>query len=371
MEVKINTLTPLWTGGVDAGKCDRIHETGILGSLRWWMEVLVRGLGGNACDPTEQQCLYDPKKPNNGLCDVCQIFGATGWKRRFRLELIQDNTQPNKTVTSTIQAQRSNSKSEKPPTWYFPKDLKDKPRSGTFTIQIQSLHPDFKPEIIGGLIQFIADWSAIGARPQMGFGAIEVEDNRIDTQTLYDWLITTAGNKIYQDLPSLQNIFLARIQPKDPQDTFNLKYDLRNCFRSEELIRTEENKIQVKSKSKGLILKKDRKDGNISKDDGNKDLRHFIMGTVDGDRMAAKVKISRSYENDKLMRVWGWIPEEAGVYTNGWNREKVVNAIYQHLTANYTLHDWREMNSIRDTKTPNISDAKVFLRSLLQLQEDG
>jgi hypothetical protein len=28
MEVKIKTLTLLWTGGVEAGKCDRIHETG-------------------------------------------------------------------------------------------------------------------------------------------------------------------------------------------------------------------------------------------------------------------------------------------------------------------------------------------------------
>jgi CRISPR-associated protein Cmr2 len=105
MEIRLKTLTPLWTGGVEAGKCDRIHETGILGSLRWWMEVLVRGVGGNVCDPTEQKCLYDPQKPNNNLCDVCQIFGATGWRRRFRLEVVQDNTQPDNTVISTIQSE--------------------------------------------------------------------------------------------------------------------------------------------------------------------------------------------------------------------------------------------------------------------------
>lgn len=33
--IKIKTLTPIWTGGAD-GACDRVHETGILGSLRWW-----------------------------------------------------------------------------------------------------------------------------------------------------------------------------------------------------------------------------------------------------------------------------------------------------------------------------------------------
>lgn len=37
MEIKLRTLTPLWTGGV-GGTCDRVHETGIIGSLRWWYE---------------------------------------------------------------------------------------------------------------------------------------------------------------------------------------------------------------------------------------------------------------------------------------------------------------------------------------------
>jgi CRISPR-associated protein Cmr1 len=32
-DIRIKTLTPLWTGGVD-GKADRIHKTGLLGSLR-------------------------------------------------------------------------------------------------------------------------------------------------------------------------------------------------------------------------------------------------------------------------------------------------------------------------------------------------
>jgi CRISPR-associated protein Cmr1 len=34
MDVQITTLTPLWTGGVD-GTTDRLHESGLLGSLRW------------------------------------------------------------------------------------------------------------------------------------------------------------------------------------------------------------------------------------------------------------------------------------------------------------------------------------------------
>lgn len=44
LTINLKTLTPLWTGGAD-GKSDRLHATGIIGSLRWWYEVVVRELG--------------------------------------------------------------------------------------------------------------------------------------------------------------------------------------------------------------------------------------------------------------------------------------------------------------------------------------
>lgn len=100
MEIQLRTLTPLWTGGVDQ-TADRLHETGLLGSLRWWYEALVRGLGGHACDPTEHGCTFDEEKYRRskasderqrlhdaGLCDACQLFGATGWARKFRPQVV-------------------------------------------------------------------------------------------------------------------------------------------------------------------------------------------------------------------------------------------------------------------------------------------
>ncbi|MEW5828033.1 MAG: type III-B CRISPR module RAMP protein Cmr1, partial [Chloroflexota bacterium] len=82
MQITLKTLTPLWTGGVD-GITDRLHEAGLIGSLRWWYEALVRGLGGYACDPTSQdRC---PDKDGNH-CVVCELFGCTGWARKFRLK---------------------------------------------------------------------------------------------------------------------------------------------------------------------------------------------------------------------------------------------------------------------------------------------
>jgi len=78
LKVKIKTLTPLWTGDVNR-ECNEIRETGIIGSLRWWYEALIRGLSGSACDPTMTKC----KDTNH--CDACELFGCTGWARKFRL----------------------------------------------------------------------------------------------------------------------------------------------------------------------------------------------------------------------------------------------------------------------------------------------
>ncbi len=178
MELKIETRTPLWTGGVD-GKVDRIHETGIIGSLRWWFEVFVRGVGGWACDPSKRKhsCKYD-----SGLCDVCQVFGATGWRRRFRLTIVNENSdKQNSSPTEGWQ--------------------------GKFSVRVQSLDKDFDPKIIGGLFQFISDWTALGAKTHKGFGEIELLNGPFDTRPLYEHLIANAGNHSYSKrLPSLQNI---------------------------------------------------------------------------------------------------------------------------------------------------------------------
>ena len=83
MKITLQTLTPLWTGGVD-GTTDRLHETAIIGGLRWWYEALIRGLGGYACDPTGDGCPTQDGKH----CVACELFGYTGWGRKFRLQVI-------------------------------------------------------------------------------------------------------------------------------------------------------------------------------------------------------------------------------------------------------------------------------------------
>lgn len=96
---ELQALTDIWTGTahveqqfvrrsnrqelVDVISADRLIPTGQLGSIRWWFEVLVRGLGGAPCDPSSNQkaCL------NERHCVVCELFGCTGWARKFRFDV--------------------------------------------------------------------------------------------------------------------------------------------------------------------------------------------------------------------------------------------------------------------------------------------
>ncbi|GIV04340.1 MAG: hypothetical protein KatS3mg015_3170 [Fimbriimonadales bacterium] len=90
----LRALTDIWTGDAQ-GKPDRMITTGLLGSIRWWFEIVVRGLGGSACDPTKKgnRCPVSDKKPTEPghHCVVCEFFGCTGWARKFRFEVLDQS----------------------------------------------------------------------------------------------------------------------------------------------------------------------------------------------------------------------------------------------------------------------------------------
>jgi CRISPR-associated protein Cmr1 len=86
---ELTALTDIWTGDIN-GKSKRPITTGLLGSIRWWFEVLVRGLGGAACDPSAKS----KSCQNDEHCVVCELFGCTGWGRKFRFDVLDDNDRP-------------------------------------------------------------------------------------------------------------------------------------------------------------------------------------------------------------------------------------------------------------------------------------
>ncbi|GAB4243752.1 MAG: type III-B CRISPR module RAMP protein Cmr1 [Thermoleophilia bacterium] len=104
----LTALTDLWTGSVrldeQKGQLrerivpDRLITTGLLGSIRWWFEVVVRGLDGHACDPTQDgnRCPDSRRKPSEPghHCVVCELFGCTDWARKFRFDVLDADGKP-------------------------------------------------------------------------------------------------------------------------------------------------------------------------------------------------------------------------------------------------------------------------------------
>jgi len=352
LTIKITTLTPLWTGGVKM-TTDRLHETGIIGSLRWWYEVIVRGLGGKACDPTADGCKFNKegfeKAKREGkdeqealdaakLCDVCRVFGATGWQRRFRVEVVDTNLVKDE-LKGQFKADRSYVDARgkrQTPKWYF----KGPGLIGDLTVRLIPSALGFDIKMMAGLVKLVAAWGTLGARAHLGFGVLRLSAPQ-PMRPLLDHFRLLVGPHTYPSLPSLsslRNLFLARIQVDTNrfQETLNLIYDLRRCFAS------------------------------------NKNLCHFVMGTTRGQRLlASKIKVSRPYDQEgkKVIRVWGWIPENLNF---GASQDDVLKIIHGHTQAKYTLGVWREFGSgldasgkVRDSTGKVYTDPYEFLCSLV------
>jgi len=189
MEITLKTLTPLWTGGV-GGTCDRLHETGIIGSLRWWYEAIVRGLEGWACDPTSGGCIYERKKGESHeqaydrLCDACRMFGCTGWKRRFRLSAeLSTSRSATRFCLATLD------RPDKFNYWWLAQVFANAiGRPSPFAdvdMQVQFLPEDESREAaLRGLLSLMSRYGGIGAKTQYGFGRFDWSGKLSDATAL-------------------------------------------------------------------------------------------------------------------------------------------------------------------------------------------
>lgn len=183
-EATVQVMTPIWTAGA-AEKCDRLHETGIIGSLRWWYEAIVRGLGGNACDPTtEGHCSLSGKEKNDQeretkLCPACWLFGCGGWKRRFRLTANASSAEPFSLTSLFYRNERNEDVFNR---WWlnevFKDNVNDRLASGCLTLTF--LFPDKTGKEalsqIQALLSVMAQCGSIGAKGQYGFGQFDWEE---------------------------------------------------------------------------------------------------------------------------------------------------------------------------------------------------
>jgi len=104
--INLRALTPLWTGGYKKQKgMDKINPSNILGWLRYWAEAIERiynpELKSEPCKITDDDIdrleLIDDVELTNktlgelGLCNICYVYGTTGWAKRFYMDISAGN----------------------------------------------------------------------------------------------------------------------------------------------------------------------------------------------------------------------------------------------------------------------------------------
>jgi len=339
IQIPIRTLTPIWTGDIDGKADNRLLVSGLMGSLRWWWEVLQRGVSAPIPDLPQSATQGDR---------ASAIFGMTGYRRRFRLILRETSELRVVPIAKKIPSPTG------PKAWYF----KSNALAGKFVLGVIPLEPNgFDPRIVAELVSFISRVGALGARPQMGFGVIEanlIRPSLIAERLREDVFGGPMGAKLAEKfpvainedrklhdhgLPALHNMFFAQVEPKTPHPsdeatTFLLKSEIRNLYRHDTL------------------------------------LRHWFCGNVvpgSDEREGSKVMVSRPYRvNDKtLVRIWGWYPREIEDESLRSRRSSTLDHLHDYLSANHRLVSWREMGSPRDTRVQK--DSILFYLDLMGL----
>ena len=363
MNVNLDLITPLWTA--DATKKARhVEGTGLAGSLRWWYEALIRGLGGWACDPSEGHCELEVEEFTRrrqrgcehagagrlclacerqalaacGLCPACQVFGATGWARTFRLA-VHDGTQPGYPPAGRgrVRADRRNARGEQP-AYYFPPG-----RVGPLTLTLLPRRPDDTEAIplLLGLLEFIRRNAALGAKTNLGYGLFKWEEqpaNLLSAEAFATLMARRAGvgrRGSTGRWPDLREMFFAEVSLRElwkPVDFANFKYDLRAAFRQGKATRG---------------------------------LRHFLLGTVKDDpNQASKIKMAL-LPGSRTFRVWGWTPEDLREAAGRMNRATVMGLIHRQVRRAGPISRWREFDSSRDT-VRRFTGPEAYLHSLME-----
>ncbi|WP_457753980.1 type III-B CRISPR module RAMP protein Cmr1 [Thermococcus sp.] len=210
MEISLKTLTPLWSGNAKR-ECIKLREVSILGSLRWWFEVIVRGVNGHACDSTsENKCEY--KGNIEKICHVCQLFGTTGWAKRFRIDIDGKFWEPYSGKLVIMGQQRS---------WHYEPGL----ISDSISIKLQPIFPLFidpgdsnkeiLDSIMGVLLRFISNWGMVGGKTAIGYGVVKAETNirNSDFEIFKSFLDVKKNSRANASgAPRLDEMFFARFK---------------------------------------------------------------------------------------------------------------------------------------------------------------
>jgi len=202
VEVTFETITPLWTGNA-WGEMNKIRPSALIGSLRFWFEVLMyfggalrkehfdkekgrfekeldykefrKKLLERRDNSIETQLQILSQELNLPLSSI--IFGTTGWKSLIDIEIKPLNDNKKKSVNNkenykyflgTLkfpQLKHDN----KIPTWYFKKGFYGN-FSVIFKVEEYILEPIFYP-----LLNFMHNYGYWGGKWNLGFGRLKTK----------------------------------------------------------------------------------------------------------------------------------------------------------------------------------------------------
>lgn len=316
MDFTIKPLTPIFTGGIE-GKCDRLHETGLIGSLRWWFEVLVRGMGGFACDPNTHVC------KDGNYCDVCKIFGVTGQKRAFRLKTKQDiNRNYNKRLLIKV--------SESNFGWYLQQGITNN-MAGSVYYHLRPWQGNFNDEYFEQTIllafALASQWGGIGAGTPKGFGASVFNAKKVkgakDTENKIALKVEVALEGLEKLINRGVNTIAVKEQLPVLGEFFFTKYRFNTSepgrFLTDRIVSPREPGALSDYITKGIIpisplVRYHLRHIIRNAFPNNHTLRHQLMGVVKGrERQKSLINISHAYaisknSNTFEFRIWGWVP---------------------------------------------------------------
>lgn len=381
IKLKLNLKTPLWTGNIDS-KSDLVQTTGIVGSIRWWLEAILRDSGKFICDPaSDNRCPTFDKDSNKEYCIACFLFGSTGIRRPFSINITGGRPLFKGTPINIKPNNRNRG-------WYLGSGI-----VGELEIQVNPLDKDFDKEVFLIPLIIASKWGGIGAKTQIGYGVVEISDfEKIDKISI-DKILNECKKNIEErsknnnsvSLPDIREMFFAKVQFNAQKNDWWKSVDgiqaIKNDQRMLQWINS--GSVPIAPAIKNWIRYGNGKDLWNTHNNVNQALENWLFGTIQQDKRASKINISCAYCIDKNIwefRIWGWIPSQG--CPDGLNRNDFLDRLKQALSGSgstklpcktilgndtnaHKLMVWREFNSVRDTVRQNESDIDNFIQSLL------
>ena len=399
--INLKIKTPVWTGDIDT-KSSLLQSTGIIGSLRWWTEAILRGMGKCSCDPaSDERC---PKEINDQkhYCASCLIFGATGMRRLFRLELNGG--------TKVFDGRALNIKPDgRNRGWYLGSGL-----VGDIKLNIVPLDESFDESLVLVPLTVAAKWGGIGAKTQHGYGVVEMEnDLNIDFEKFSNLIESILNNQRLSKLglglrignndrlPDLKKMFFAKVHFEVTDNDWwkqvdGIKPDNQRNYRGhvndQRMINwVDSSSVPIAPAIKNwLRFDSGQNLWKTNDQNRNREIENWLFGTIRNTKTASKINISCAYKvNDNLweFRIWGWIPKDE--LPEGFDRDRFLDNLKRILdrkgvldrsgslkvpwdkllgdkTRNHGLKIWREFGSTRDTVKQNENNINDYIKSLLE-----